>query len=147
MLIADLKNSGPWRSEAELQGKFTRYLRTPEGDAWFSSLDCGSGAWFELKLIKHGNRLPYSCVADHQVAALRHAKHGLLSHKVSDSALGLKPADCVVVSRGGGFLVVGANEARNITIIDIDRLLAIRGEKVRGSWEWKELEEKEAVSR
>ncbi len=119
-----------FKSEAQMQGYITKRIR--KGD-----LKLESGA-YELKLVRKGG-LQFSKVSEHQEMALYGAKHGIMSHKLSDSALGFLPCDMLVVSRGKGELVVCFNESERIYFLDIDCWLKFKEGKLRGSMLEKEI--------
>ena len=50
---------------------------------------------YELKITKR-DTLPFSKFQAHQLPALYNAKHSILAHKISDSAIGYKPFDGAV---------------------------------------------------
>lgn len=82
-------------NEALFQTLFTK---------WLKANATKSGA-YELKFTK-GKTLPFSKIPEHQVTSLRKAAYGALVHKISDSAIGFKPLDCMVVSHGEAWLAV-----------------------------------------
>lgn len=81
---------------------------------------------YELKLAR-GNSLPWSSVEGHQITALYKAKHETLVHKISDSALGYKPADTVIYTKSNSYVVVAFFDKKHTPdccyIIDIDRFI------------------------
>lgn len=97
--------------------KFTTMFkgRFLEGGSGGLSLDCSY--LFEYKVVKKGERLFRSQIKEHQVLELWRAcgedvagAFGVY-HKVSDSAIGYKPADAFYLC-GEGWLVVGFVESR-----------------------------------
>ena len=112
--------------EKELQTRFTKWLKSRDAKSFFDSVGLGAVA-FELK-ISHTHTLARSSIKEHQVLALAMAA-GLdgfdvpLVHKISDSAIGYKPFDCVVLFHTAAFLVVGFNDGEDVVAIPAKELL------------------------
>lgn len=54
-----------------------------------------------------------------------------LYHKISDMALGFKPCDCIVIARGGGWLVVQYYRpgCRDFYMVDVEEYVDLRAER------------------
>jgi penicillin-binding protein-related factor A (putative recombinase) len=77
---------------------------------------------FELKLEK-GKSLPFSAVMEHQLIALKLAKHGKLIHKIADGiAGGQKPFDCFTLAGVPAYVVIMfyRRAQKEFYMIDVD---------------------------
>jgi penicillin-binding protein-related factor A (putative recombinase) len=100
--------------ESNFQSLFSKWVK----DNWRSS------AAFELKITKT-NTLPFSRIEEHQLVSLSKAKHAILYHKISDSAIGFKPFDCFTLYNSEAYLVIMYYKPRakkQFYMIDIDVL-------------------------
>lgn len=111
--------------EKDFQTKFTRWLK--------SGSNIPTGA-FELKLSK-GISLPFNAVQDHQIAALKIAKHGRLAFKIPDDSRGTKPMDCFLLAGTDAWVVVMFWERgqKEFFLIDVDAFVAERDSSKRKS--------------
>jgi len=104
--------------EKELQGRFSRFMKTPEGISMMRNTGVVSGM-FELKSSRGGESVPFSEVKDQQwVEGLRAcgAREELklirkavrpTGHKISDMSVDTKPCDYVWFDNAGAYLVFG----------------------------------------
>lgn len=102
--------------EVDFQTLFTKYAR--------QNWSAGSAA-FELKITKTGS-LPFSRLEEHQVEALKKAKHKTLFHKISDMSLNAKPFDCFVLQDSLAYVVIlfyEEGEEKIAYLIDIDEFV------------------------
>jgi len=76
---------------------------------------------FELKLEK-GKSMPFSNVQDHQMLALKLAKHGKLVHKIADVGVLQKPFDCFILMGVPAYFVImfWTPREKNFYMIDVD---------------------------
>lgn len=91
--------------EKQLQTILGKYLKeNPQNE----------NAVYELKMCK-GNAMPFDQVKEHQIKALKQAKHGNLYHKISDQSIGRgmnfgftlkKPFDCVNIYKAEAYVVI-----------------------------------------
>ena len=106
------------KCEADFQSKFTPWAK----DNWLKIFGKCS-AYVELKK-SDGKTLGWSKIEPHQYTELDKAQNHVAVHKISDSAMGYKPVDTVVVA-GYGFLAVMfniQNQMKEFYIIDIDKV-------------------------
>ncbi len=109
--------------EKEFQSKVTRYLKSKQAWDWMASRKYDALA-LELKVTK-GKRLALSKVEEHQVLSLMKARgiiESNLVHKISDSALGFKPVDCLVLRKVPAFLLVGFDEGKVPVLVPVEVL-------------------------
>lgn len=134
--------------EHEAQTAFTRFVRSESGVLWLRAL-AGlikdsklevypiSGFAFELKVDGGRGRIPFSHIEEHQVTSLIKAGRGVLSHKISDSAIGFKPCDMVVIMGGVACFIFAYGKRLNGArwyAIDVDVLWRYMSERGRGSF-------------
>jgi len=76
---------------------------------------------FELK-YSETETLPFAAVKAHQIQNLLNAKHRKVFWKISDFSPEQKPADCFLIARAQGYLVIAyaPKEDKNDTFIMID---------------------------
>lgn len=100
--------------EKDFQMRFTRWLN-------YRFKGCGA---FELKIC-HEKSLPFSAVADHQVAALLAVKNSGLCYKIPDDSRGTKPFDCFRL-QAPAFVVVMFYQrgCDQFYLIDVDQWVA-----------------------
>jgi len=95
---------------------------------WLENTDHIKGhAVFELK-VALGHSLAFDAVQEHQLIALRKAKHGKFTWKISDDSIGIKPFDVFMYQESQAFLVIAFKQHGRIKkfwVIDIDAWLNI----------------------
>ena len=99
-------------TEADLTTKLGKWLKAYKNESL--AIEC--------KICK-GKSLPFVAVKEHQESALFIAKHGLMTHKISDAGLGEKPFDLFMLARVPAFVVIfwyWKRGQRDMTLIDID---------------------------
>lgn len=98
--------------EKDLQTKVNLYLR----NRWERG-----PAVFELKIC-HEKSMPWGAVKDHQINALKIAKHGRLAYKIPDVGIEQKPFDCILLMGVPAYVLVMFYKKgqKNIYIIDVD---------------------------
>lgn len=104
--------------ESNFQSLFTKWLK----------LNADESAAYELKITKTGT-IPFSRIAEHQITSLLKAKHGILVHKISDSAIGFLPFDTFTLVHSAAYLVVMFYKPRMQKVcyaIDIDDLIKLK---------------------
>lgn len=117
------------KRESELQGRFTPWLKKPEGIRFVTgTLKVGAVAW-ELKLTE-GVSIAFSKIPEHQIVSLLRASGnrvwgdlGPLVHKLSDSAAGYLPCDCFSIMNGGGYFVLGFLNGKRVFVVDVKFLV------------------------
>lgn len=119
------------KREAELQGRFTPYLKNPEGLRNVIDKVGSSSIAFEVKVSSCAT-LAFSRVPEHQIVSLLRAKGstlwgelGPLVHKLSDSAAGYLPCDCVLIVNGGGCFVMGffvGTVLERVFLVDVEKV-------------------------
>lgn len=95
--------------EKDLYAPFSRFIAKNWGNR--------GSAVFELKRT-HKKRFNKNLVEDHQIRALRMAKHQSVYHKISDMSMGAKPFDSFIIKACEAWLVICFD--RNAYFIDID---------------------------
>lgn len=102
-------------NEAELQTRFTKWLKGDEGKAFLFEGGGAGAAAFELKYTA-GVALALNEFAEHQIQALSSVEGldgtGTMVHKISDSAIGYKPFDCFAMAHAPGYGVIGFGGVR-----------------------------------
>lgn len=109
------------KREAQFQTVFNTWLKK----------EFKKTAVFELKHTRGCVYLPFSSVKDHQLRALSIAKHGILSYKISDSAIGYKPFDCFCVAGVLAYVVIKYPDC--FVGIDIDEFILEKDTSIRRS--------------
>lgn len=84
------------KNEAKFQNSFGHFLKKK----WTE----GTAA-FELKFAR-GNRLYFSKIQDHQLAALRLVSHRRLYFKIPDSSFIKLPFDCILLQQQPAYVVI-----------------------------------------
>lgn len=114
------------KHEAAFQTQFGKWVKYN----WQKS------ALFELKHSKT-ETLPFAAVKAHQIQNLLNAKHRKVFWKISDFSPEQKPADCFLIARAQGYLVISftGKEDKNDTfiMIDIDNFVKEMGKSRRKS--------------
>ena len=128
-----------YMTEAALQTKLTKMMR---GTHWRIIMEemGWSAVAIEVKVCA-GDKLAMSAVRDHQILELMRAGgtrgERAMTWKGSDSAIGYKPLDMVVMYGCEAWLVVGFNGGREVFAVEIDELLSVLlspdGTRKRGS--------------
>jgi len=97
--------------EKDFQTRFTRWAKH----------NTKTSTAFELKLEK-GTSMPFSAVMDHQITALRVAKHGVMSYKIPDVGYDQKPFDCFVLVNIPSYVVIMfyKQNQKEFFMIDVD---------------------------
>lgn len=108
------------KTEADLQLWCTKQVKAGE---WWEAL--GDAFQYEPK-FSLGMTIPFSCILsrEHQVKALLDGKgEGGKTHKLSDSAVGLKPCDAYAMRRAGGWYVLGFNGGNDVVAVDVEEVM------------------------
>jgi hypothetical protein len=84
---------------------------------WLKAVYKKTGA-YELKVTKTDS-IPFDAVKDHQIAALKAAKDGVLVYKIPDVGLGQKPFDNICLSGIPAYIVIRYPSGRAYGI-DVD---------------------------
>jgi penicillin-binding protein-related factor A (putative recombinase) len=90
---------------------------------------------YELKICK-AKSLPYDAVQPHQLRALLTAKHGTLTHKITDYSPEPKPFDCFALVHSNayvGILFYQKRGDKEFYLIDIDTFIDYRDASTRKS--------------
>ena len=82
------------------------------------------GNAYELK-SSHGERIPFSHLAEHQLVALMTISSGVdvFSYKISDSAIGYKPFDCFSMMNCKAWLVLGFNDGAYVYAVPVQKIM------------------------
>lgn len=110
------------KCEADFQTKFTKWAK----ENWLKKFGKIS-AYVELKK-SDGFTLGWSKIEPHQYTELDKAHNRVAVHKISDTAMGYKPVDTVVVA-GLGLLAVMFNIQKQMKVfyfIDIDKIMYLK---------------------
>lgn len=113
----ETKQKAHVKREADLQGKFGRWLRSEAGGEVFP-FACA----FELKAKEAGESIAFDAVAVHQAAALEAAsEYGEgVYYKLTDLSLGRKPFDCFWLKNAHAFVVVGWRHSDGWHVYGVD---------------------------
>lgn len=98
------------------EAKFTMVFRS-----WLKSQTFfGCSVAFELKQTTT-HSIPFTDVQPHQLTALRAAKHGGFTYKISDESRGTKPFDMFYLYQVPAFIVI--RYPKFFCIIDVDKFI------------------------
>lgn len=118
--------------ESVIQSRLTRWIKTPAGTRWLERHHVHSLAG-ELKVDHGKGRIALSQIAEHQIRSLWKAKHGVLTHKISDSSVGFKPCDFITIRGGAALFFFWFENEKELWAVDVDFVMEYRGQRERGS--------------